>query len=147
MPVKELVKKDPAVPSDFRDLVGNMIYVGVLTQMLGIDIEKVRAALEFHFKGKQKPIDMNFNAVKAAAEWASANLTKSDPFKVEPLSRTDGMIMADGNTAGAIGSIFGGVQFAAWYPITPASSLAEALNESCRPQTGRKAHMRSTGRG
>jgi 2-oxoglutarate ferredoxin oxidoreductase subunit alpha len=129
MPVKELVKKDPAVPSDFRDLVGNMIYVGVLTQMLGIDIEKVRAALEFHFKGKQKPIDMNFNAVKAAAEWAGANLTKSDPFTVEPLAKTEGLIMADGNTAAAIGSIFGGVQFAAWYPITPASSLAEALNE------------------
>jgi 2-oxoglutarate ferredoxin oxidoreductase subunit alpha len=129
MPVKELVKKDPAVPSDFRDLVGNMIYVGVLTQMLGIDIEKVRAALEFHFKGKQKPIDMNFNAVKAGAEWAKANLTKSDPFAVEPLSKTEGLIMADGNTAAAIGSIFGGVQFAAWYPITPASSLAESLNE------------------
>ena len=129
MPVKELVKKDPAVPSDFRDLVGNMVYVGVLTQMLSIDIEKVRAALEFHFKGKQKPIDMNFNAVKAGAEYARANLTKADPFTVEPLSKTDGLIMADGNTAAAIGSIFGGVQFAAWYPITPASSLAEALNE------------------
>jgi 2-oxoglutarate/2-oxoacid ferredoxin oxidoreductase subunit alpha len=129
MPVKELVRKDPDVPSDFRDLVGNMVYVGVLTQMLGIDIEKVRAALDFHFKGKQKPIDMNYNAVKAGAEWAAANLQKSDPFAVEPMSKTDGLIMADGNTAAAIGSIFGGVQFAAWYPITPASSLAEALND------------------
>ena len=129
MPVKELVKKDPSVPSDFRDLVGNMVYVGVLAQMLGIDIDKIQAALDFHFKGKQKPIDMNFNTVKAGAEWAQANLKKSDPFTVEPMNKTDGLIMADGNTAAAIGSIFGGVQFAAWYPITPASSLAEALNE------------------
>jgi 2-oxoglutarate/2-oxoacid ferredoxin oxidoreductase subunit alpha len=45
------------------------------------------------------------------------------------MNKTDGLIMADGNTAAAIGSIFGGVQFAAWYPITPASSLAEALND------------------
>ena len=129
MPVKEIVKKDPNVPSDYRDLVGNMVYVGVLSHMLGIDIETINAALTFHFKGKQKPIDMNFNTVKAGAEWAKANLEKKDPFYLEPMNKTDGMIMADGNTAAAIGSIFGGVQFAAWYPITPASSLAESLND------------------
>ena len=129
MPVKQIVRGDPNVPSDFRDLVSNMVYVGVLTTMLGIDIDKVYAALNFHFKGKQKPIDMNFNTVKAAAEWAKTNLEKKDPFYVEPMHKTDGLIMADGNTAAAIGSIFGGVQFAAWYPITPASSLAEALND------------------
>jgi 2-oxoglutarate ferredoxin oxidoreductase subunit alpha len=127
MPVKQLVRSDPNVPADFRDLVGNMIYVGVLVQMIGIDIEKIRAALTFHFKGKQKPIDMNLNAVKAGAEWAKNNLEKKDPFFLEPMNKTEGLIMADGNTAAAIGSIFGGVQFAAWYPITPASSLAEAL--------------------
>lgn len=129
MPIKELVKKDPNVPTNFRDLVGNMIYVGVLAQMIGIDLEKIHAALNFHFKGKQKPIDMNFNAVKAGAEWAEANLEKKDPFYLEPMNETDGMIMADGNTAAAIGSIFGGAQFVAWYPITPASSLAEAIND------------------
>jgi 2-oxoglutarate ferredoxin oxidoreductase subunit alpha len=129
MPVKQIVRSDASIPSDFRDLVGNMVYVGVLAQMLGIDLDKIRAALEFHFKGKQKPIDMNFNTVKAAAEWAGANLEKKDPFYVEPMNKTDGLIMADGNTAAALGAIFGGLQFAAWYPITPASSLAEALNE------------------
>ena len=72
MPVKELVRKNPEIPSDFRDLVGNMIYVGVLSQILGIDLAAVRAALEFHFKGKAKPIDMNFHAVEAGATWASA---------------------------------------------------------------------------
>jgi len=129
MPVKDIVNKDPGIPADFRDLVGNMVYVGVLSAMLGVDLEKVRAALTFHFKGKQKPIDMNLNTVRAAAEWAAQNLEKKDPYYIEPMARTDGLIMADGNTAAAIGSIFGGVQFAAWYPITPASSLAEALND------------------
>jgi 2-oxoglutarate ferredoxin oxidoreductase subunit alpha len=129
MPVKKIVRDDPNVPNDFRELVGNMVYVGVLAQMIGIDLEMIHAALNFHFKNKQKPVDMNFGAVKAGAEWAKANLEKKDPFQIEPMDKTNGMIMADGNTAAAIGSIFGGVQFVAWYPITPASSLAEAMND------------------
>ena len=129
MPVKSIVKSDPNVPTDYRDLVGNMVYVGVLAHMIGIDPETIQAALHFHFKGKQKPIDMNLNAVRAGAEWAKANLGKKDPFYLEAMNKTEGLIMADGNTAAALGSIFGGVQFAGWYPITPASSLAEALND------------------
>src|SRR5829696_1591600 len=61
MPVKSIVRNDPNVPADYRDLVGNMVYVGVLSQMIGLDLETIYAALNFHFKGKQKPIDMNFN--------------------------------------------------------------------------------------
>ncbi|MBK7316089.1 MAG: 2-oxoacid:acceptor oxidoreductase subunit alpha [Anaerolineales bacterium] len=129
MPVKAIVKNDPNVPTDFRDLVGNMVYVGILAQMINLDMDKILAALTFHFKGKQKPIDMNYGAVKAGAEWAKGNLEKKDPYYVEAMNKTEGMIMADGNTAAALGSIFGGVQFAAWYPITPATSLAESLND------------------
>jgi 2-oxoglutarate/2-oxoacid ferredoxin oxidoreductase subunit alpha len=129
MPVKQTVRSDHTIPNDFRDLVGNMVYVGVLAQMIGIDLEKIHAALSFHFKGKQKPIDMNFNMVKTGAEWARTNLEKKDPYYLEPMNETEGLIMADGNTAAAIGSIFGGAQFVSWYPITPASSLAEAIND------------------
>ncbi|MEW6082970.1 MAG: 2-oxoacid:acceptor oxidoreductase subunit alpha [Chloroflexota bacterium] len=129
MPVKQIVRSDPNVPADFRELVSNMVYVGILAQMIGIDLDTIQAALNFHFKGKQKPIDMNFNAVKAGAEWAKSNLEKKDPFTLERMDKTEGLIMADGNTAAAIGSIFGGAQFVAWYPITPASSLAEAVND------------------
>lgn len=129
MPIKSIVRADANIPAAFRDLVGNMVYVGVLAHMLRLDMEIIHSALQFHFKGKQKPIDMNFNAVKAGAEWAKNNLEKKDPFYVEPMNKTQGLIMADGNTAAALGSIFGGLQFAAWYPITPATSLAEALNE------------------
>jgi 2-oxoglutarate/2-oxoacid ferredoxin oxidoreductase subunit alpha len=129
MAVKDLVRSDAGIPSDFRDLVGNMVYVGVLANILGIDLDAIHAALDFHFKGKPKPIDMNFRTVQAGARWAAANLEKQDPFYLEPMAKNEGLIMADGNTAAAIGAIFGGVQFAAWYPITPASSLAEALND------------------
>ncbi len=129
MPIKQLIRSDTSIPADFRELVGNMIYVGILAHMIGIDIETIHAALDFHFKGRQKPVGMNLNAVHAGAEWAKANLEKKDPFHLERMNETEGLIMADGNTAAAIGSIFGGAQFVAWYPITPASSLAEAVSD------------------
>jgi len=129
MPVKEIMREQQDVPSNLKSLVANMVYVGVLAQIIGIDFDKIKAALEFHFKGRQKPIDLNFNVVLAAAEWAKENLEKKDPYYAEPMDKTEGLIMTDGNTAGALGSIYGGVQFAAWYPITPASSLAEELVE------------------
>ena len=129
MPVKQIVRSDKTIPNDFRDLVGNMVYVGTLAHMINLDLGKIEAALQFHFKGKQKPIDMNMNIVQAGMEWAKATLEKKDPFVLEPMNKTDGLIMADGNTAAAIGSIFGGAQFVSWYPITPASSLAEAVSD------------------
>jgi 2-oxoglutarate ferredoxin oxidoreductase subunit alpha len=128
MPVKQLAK-DSGAPAELRDYISNMVYVGVVTWLLEIDLDKIYQALNFHFKGKTKPIDLNFGVVKAAYDYASQNLTKGDPYRIEPMTATEGYIMADGNTAAALGSIYGGVQFAAWYPITPASSLAESLVE------------------
>jgi 2-oxoglutarate/2-oxoacid ferredoxin oxidoreductase subunit alpha len=127
MPIKQLVRLSDA-PSNLRDYISNMVYVGILSQMIGIDIETIKDALNFHFRGKQKPIDMNFHMIQVSYDWAAANLKKNDPYYVQPMDLTREYIMADGNTAAALGSIYGGVQFAAWYPITPATSLAEALN-------------------
>ncbi|MBN2501638.1 MAG: 2-oxoacid:acceptor oxidoreductase subunit alpha [Anaerolineales bacterium] len=126
IPAKQLAK-DSDAPSNLRDYVANMAYVGVLAHMLGIDIEMLRLALDFHFKGKQKAIALNMGVIEAAAEWAAENLEKSDPYYIEPMDATKDLIMSEGNVAAALGSIYGGVQFASWYPITPASSLAEAL--------------------
>jgi len=127
VPVKALARAADVSPN-LRDYIANMVYVGVLAHMLGIDLEKIKQALTFHFKGKEGPINSNFGVIQAAAEWAKQNLTKTDPFVVEPMDKTSGLIMTDGNTAAALGAIYGGVQFAAWYPITPASTLAESLN-------------------
>lgn len=126
MPVKQITK-DSGAPSSMRDYVSNMVYVGILGQMLGIDIDKIHQALSFHFKGKAKPIELNFGVVQTAAAWADEHLEKSDPYRVEPMDATHDYIMADGNTAAAIGAVYGGVQFVSWYPITPASSLAESM--------------------
>ena len=128
MPIKDLIKTADVSPA-LRDYIANMAYVGILTKILEIDINQIQAALEFHFKGKPKPIDSNMKMVKASIEWANNHLEKTDPYQVEPMDKNEGLIMADGNSAAALGAIYGGVQFAAWYPITPATSLAESLNE------------------
>jgi len=128
MPVKTLARESGA-PSSLRDYVANMVYVGALAQLLGIDLDNIFQALNFHFKGKTKPVDLNFGVVQAAADWAKENLTKVDQYRVEPMDATHDYIMTDGNTAAALGSIYGGVHFVSWYPITPASSLPEALQQ------------------
>lgn len=125
-PAKHFAKESGA-PAQLRDYVANMAYVGVLAQMLGIEMDKIQVALDFHFKGKEKPIALNTGVIQASFDWAAQNLEKRDPYAVEPMDKTDGYILADGNTSAALGAIYGGVQFASWYPITPASSLAEEL--------------------
>jgi 2-oxoglutarate ferredoxin oxidoreductase subunit alpha len=127
MPVKQMARAAD-VSTALRDYIANMVYVGILAHMLGIDMETIKQALSFHFKGKAEAIDSNFNTIKTAADWAAQNLKKADPFSVAQMDSTSGFVMADGNTAAALGAIYGGLQFAAWYPITPASTLAESLN-------------------
>lgn len=144
MPVKKIAR-EADIPPALRDYIANMVYVGVVAQILGIELDKIYDALDFHFKGKKKAIDSNFDVVKAAAAWAGENLKKEDHFHIEPMEPLDGYIMADGNTAGALGSVFGGIQFSAWYPITPASTLPEALNEylpqfRIDPETGKQTY-------
>jgi 2-oxoglutarate/2-oxoacid ferredoxin oxidoreductase subunit alpha len=128
MPVNELVKKSGA-DAKLRPYVANMVYVGVLSFLLDIDLTEIEAAISFHFDDKQRAVDLNFGVVKGAYEWSRANLVKNDPFRVERMNKTEGTFLIDGNTASALGAIFGGVQFVAWYPITPATSVADSLNE------------------
>ena len=110
-----------------RRLVKNMIYDGVLSHLLNIDMGEMEKALRKQFGKKVKAADLNMGALKAGAEYAQQNLTKSDPFVVERMNKTDGMILIEGNTAGALGALFAGVTVVAWYPITPSSSLPESL--------------------
>jgi 2-oxoglutarate ferredoxin oxidoreductase subunit alpha len=110
-----------------RRLVKNMIYDGVLSQLLGIEMGEMEKALRKQFGKKVKAADLNMGALKAGSEYAAQNLPKKDPFSIERLNKTDGMILIEGNTAAALGAMFGGVTVVAWYPITPSSSLPEAL--------------------
>ena len=127
MPIKQMARSADVSPA-LRDYIANMVYVGILAQMLGIDMDAIQQALSFHFNGKAQAVDSNFSTIKAAADWATQNFIKTDPYSVAKMDSTSGLVMTDGNTAAALGAIYGGLQFAAWYPITPASTLAESLN-------------------
>jgi len=110
-----------------RRLVINMIYVGVVAQLLGIEMPEIERALEAQLGRKPKALALNLSAARAGAEYAAASLPKRDPFRVERRNKTRGQILIDGNSAGALGTMFGGVTVVSWYPITPSTSLIESL--------------------
>jgi 2-oxoglutarate ferredoxin oxidoreductase subunit alpha len=126
MPVKDLIA-EADVSRDLRDYMSNMVYVGIVAQILGIGLEFIDDALMRQFNKKRSVAESNFAIVKLAADWAKNNLEKKDSYQVEKRQPLDDYVMTDGNTAGALGAIYGGFQFCGWYPITPATSLAESL--------------------
>jgi len=118
----------PVCPeAKLRKLVKNMIYVGVAAQLLGVDMAEVEKALRKQFATKVKAANLNLAAVRAGFEYASANLTKQDPYFIQRMDKNQGMIIIDGNSAAALGCMFAGVTVVTWYPITPSSSLVETL--------------------
>jgi len=119
----------PVCPeAKLRKLVRNMIYDGVVAQLLGIEMEEVRKALVKQFgPRKAKAAELNWNAAQAGFDFAAKNLAKSDPFRVERMNATQGKIIIDGNSACALGCVFAGCAVVTWYPITPSSSMIEAL--------------------
>src|SRR5579872_4992334 len=110
-----------------RKLVKNMIYVGVVAQLLGIDMGEVEKALRKQFARKVKAAELNLAAARAGFDYAAASLTKSDPYQIQRMNKTAGKIIIDGNSAAALGCMFAGVTVVTWYPITPSSSLVETL--------------------
>ncbi len=125
MPIKELMKTVD-VPRNLVAYMENMLYVGIVSQVLGIELDELRKSVEHHFASKQSVAESNFELIKLGYEWAAANLEKRDRFVVERREEMPDHILTDGNTAAGIGSLFGGLQFCSWYPITPATSMVEA---------------------
>jgi 2-oxoglutarate/2-oxoacid ferredoxin oxidoreductase subunit alpha len=128
-----------------RRLVRNMVYDGVLSKLLSIDMGQMEKALRKQLGKKQKAIDLNMGALKAGYDFAEANLPKQDPFVIEPMNKTQGMILIEGNAAAAIGCMMAGVTFVGWYPITPSSSLCESLIDYLKkyrkdPETGKATY-------
>lgn len=128
LPVNAIMKEQN-VDAKFRDRMMNMVYVGALAQVLGIEMAEIHAYLYKNFAGKTKVIESNENIAKAAFDWCADNIKKADPYRVQRLDLTKGKILIDGNTAAGLGGIYGGCTVVAWYPITPATSLAEAMIE------------------
>ncbi len=110
-----------------RRLVVNMVYVGVVGQILGMEREVIDEVVAAAFATKPKALDLNRAAVAAGWDYAAANLPKKDPFRAARMDATRGKILIDGNAATALGCLFAGVTVVSWYPITPSSSVAESL--------------------
>jgi 2-oxoglutarate ferredoxin oxidoreductase subunit alpha len=120
----------PVCPeAKLRKLVRNMIYVGVVAKLLEIDMAEIEKAIRKQFAKKVKAANLNLAAVQAGYDYALANLPKRDPYVIQPMDKTKGKIIIDGNSAAALGCMFAGVTMVSWYPITPSSSLPEALIE------------------
>jgi 2-oxoglutarate ferredoxin oxidoreductase subunit alpha len=110
-----------------RRLVKNMIYDGVLSKLLNIELKQMEHALKKQLGKKLKAVELNMGALEAGFAYAEKNLSKLDPYWIEPMEKTRGMILVEGNAAGALGCMMAGVTVVAWYPITPSSSLPETL--------------------
>ena len=118
----------PVCPeAKLRKLVRNMIYVGVVAKLLEIDMGEVEKAIRKQFSKKVKAANLNLAAVQAGFDFAAANLPKRDSYFIQRMDKTAGKIIVDGNSAAALGCMFAGTTFVAWYPITPSSSLPEAM--------------------
>jgi 2-oxoglutarate/2-oxoacid ferredoxin oxidoreductase subunit alpha len=110
-----------------RRLVKNMIYDGVLSQLLSIDLDEMEKALGRQLGKKPKAMALNMGALEAGKKFAAEHFEKRDPYRVERMNATAGQILVEGNAAAAMGCMFAGVTVVAWYPITPSSSLPETL--------------------
>ena len=110
-----------------RKLLANMIYVGLLGELLSIEVEEIFGAIDSQFPSKKAAVELNRRAVEIGIRHVRENLVKQDPFTLERMDKNRGKVLIDGNAAAGLGAMFGGASVATWYPITPSSSVVEQL--------------------
>jgi 2-oxoglutarate ferredoxin oxidoreductase subunit alpha len=126
-----------------RILMKNICYAGVLAALLDLNVERIRELLAETYAKKPKLVESNMKAIQLGYDFAKQNFTCPLPLHVEKMDATAGHIMIDGNTAAALGCVYAGATVAAWYPITPSTSLMDAYKSFCDrlrvdSDTGRK---------
>lgn len=127
VPFKKIIAEACPDPR-LRKLAINMVYVGVVAELIGIETSAVEEAMAQQFNSKQKVIDLNMSAFTAGKSYAQQELSAvQSPLALERRDLTSGKILIEGNNAAALGAIFGGCHFVSWYPITPSSSLVESF--------------------
>jgi 2-oxoglutarate ferredoxin oxidoreductase subunit alpha len=140
MPLTDICNAAYADPRQ-RQLFKNIVYVGALAALLEIELECVERLIGEQYKGKEKLLEPNVKALRMGHDYAAKDLP-AIALKVRRSERVGKRIFLEGNSAAALGCVYGGATVAAWYPITPSSSLAEAFAKHCRkfrtdPATGR----------
>ncbi|MDB5229170.1 MAG: 2-oxoacid:acceptor oxidoreductase, alpha subunit [Bacteroidota bacterium] len=128
VPMTDLCNKSFEDPR-YRQLLKNMVYVGALTALLNIDQEVVKEIIHQEFKKKEKLIAPNELAVKLGVDYAMQNFKCPLPIRVEKRDLIGDSIVMDGNTACGLGAIYAGATVAAWYPITPSTSVVSAFEK------------------
>lgn len=127
IPFRELVNQ--ATDSiKLKKLLLNMIYVGLIGELLGLDEEILNTTIKDQFKGKLSAAEANIKAAKVGATYAKEHLqTKAFPFQLKKMNANGNKVLIDGNTAAALGFLVGGCTFVSWYPITPSTSVIESF--------------------
>ncbi len=111
-----------------RKQLANMIYVGVVAGVLGVPWESLEHGVKRQFLAKPKAVQVNLDAMKVGLDYYQDTFSKQDAYRLEPMiGVVEGKVLVEGNQAAALGALMGGVTVAAWYPITPSSSLCEYL--------------------
>lgn len=110
-----------------RILMKNICYAGVLAALLDLDLARIRELLAETYAKKPALVESNMQAIQLGYDYARAHFVCPLPLRVAPMDKTAGHIMIDGNTAAALGCLYAGATVAAWYPITPSTSLMDAF--------------------
>jgi 2-oxoglutarate ferredoxin oxidoreductase subunit alpha len=114
-----------------RQLFKNIIYVGALSVLLGIDPDAIVKLFSEQYRGKERLLDSNVKALRLGRDYATQRLAHPIGLTVRRADNVGQRIFVDGNSAAALGCVYGGATVCAWYPITPSSSLAEAFQKYC----------------
>src|SRR5262249_36233203 len=119
-----------------RQLFKNIMYVGALCALLDMDLAATEQLVREQFKSKEKLIDANLHALNLGRDWALQNLQCPIGLRLRAAKVVGDRIFIEGNSAAALGAVYGGATMCAWYPITPSSSLAGAFSRPCRRPRG-----------
>jgi 2-oxoglutarate ferredoxin oxidoreductase subunit alpha len=131
MPLTEICNAAYKEPRQ-RQLFKNIIYVGALAQLLGIDPAVLEKLIGEQYKGKDALIAPNHQALRLGHDYARDNLAGLCGLKIEKADAVGDRIFVSGNDAAGLGCVYGGATVAAWYPITPSTSVAETFAKHCR---------------
>ncbi len=115
-----------------RQLFKNIMYVGALAALIDLDFAELERLIGEQFKGKERLIEGNLHALRLGNDYARENLACPIGLRLRRADAVGERIFIDGNSAAALGAVYGGATVAAWYPITPSTSLAEAFQRYCR---------------
>ena len=130
MPLTAICNREYSDPRQ-RQLFKNIIYIGVLTALLDMDVAAVEKLIGEQYKGKDKLIAPNIKALNIGRDFATLNLDCPIGLTVKKSDKVGDRIFIEGNAAAALGAVYGGATVCAWYPITPSSSLADAFTRYC----------------